>query len=187
MALINSAADLMTAPSLDAQVYMMAFMRGLRGEQAWAVVNAAQAKHGESPCRSVEELECVTAEAVRACPEPGMKVEQTMERISEVLMVRDEKGWWTHPGMPAFEEGEEEKFRRWVVEHELEVKYESLEYEDPDHPAYVEYFERGGTDVSTWNPMWPAGEGWFPLSIHDSEDGPVFWWARSIRATANAF
>jgi hypothetical protein len=29
-----------------------------------------------------------------------------------------------------------------------------------------------------WEPHRPEGDGWFCLAIHDTDDGPVCWWAR---------
>jgi hypothetical protein len=53
-----------------------------------------------------------------------------------------------------------------------------LEHEDCDHPVYVSYFDNGDPSVAAWEPTPPKGEGWFTMSIHDTEDGPAWAWAR---------
>ncbi|WP_162988176.1 hypothetical protein [Alcaligenes aquatilis] len=41
----------------------------------------------------------------------------------------------------------------------------------------TDYFEHGSGDFSGWNPSPPQGDGWFIISVHDSDDGPVALWA----------
>ncbi|MES3022728.1 MAG: hypothetical protein V4857_14205 [Pseudomonadota bacterium] len=96
---------------------------------------------------------------------------------------RDPSGWWTHPDFPEFEEGEEDSCKAWLAEQGLATSYSLLEHEDDTHPSYVGYYENSGADVSEWHPAPPTGDGWFPLSIHDTEDGPVFVWVRRIAPT----
>lgn len=93
-------------------------------------------------------------------------------------VVRDAEGWYSHPDMPAFDEDQEAEYRAWLAAQGLETAYATLCGEDDKHPAYIIYFDQAGTDVSDWNPAPPAGDGWFTLSIHDSEDGPYWVWAR---------
>lgn len=100
--------------------------------------------------------------------------------IGPVAVDRDADGWWTHPHIPEFDEGQEDAYRAWIEAQGLVTNYALLEYEDDDHPSYIDYYENGGADVSEWHPAPPAGDGWFALSIHDTEDGPVFVWARRI-------
>lgn len=93
-------------------------------------------------------------------------------------VVRDAEGWYSHPDMLAFDEDQEAEYRAWLAAQGLETAYATLCGEDDKHPAYIIYFDQAGTDVSDWNPAPPAGDGWFTLSIHDSEDGPYWVWAR---------
>ena len=93
-------------------------------------------------------------------------------------VVRDAEGWFSHPDMPAFDEDQEAEYRAWLAAQRLETAYATLCGEDDKHPAYIIYFDQAGTDVSDWNPAPPSGDGWFTLSIHDSEDGPYWVWAR---------
>ena len=51
-----------------------------------------------------------------------------------------------------------------------------LEY--ADEAIADRYFESGDPDYSYWVPDRPEGEDWFCLAIHDTDDGPVCWWAR---------
>lgn len=102
------------------------------------------------------------------------------EQIGPIAVHRDPSGWWTHPGFPNFDEGEEAACAAWIEAQGLVTSYSLLEYEDDDHPSYVDYYENSGSDVSEWNPTPPASDGWFALSIHDTEDGPVFVWVRRI-------
>ncbi|NHZ94601.1 hypothetical protein F2P46_02425 [Massilia sp. CCM 8734] len=97
--------------------------------------------------------------------------------IQPVEVARDEFGFWTHPDLPSFDEGEGEKYNAWLAEQGIRVSMSALEDEPDDHPAYVAYFDNSDVDVSNWNPAPPSGDGWFPLAIHDTEDGPVFCWA----------
>ncbi|OZY42787.1 hypothetical protein CJF43_05785 [Pseudomonas fragi] len=76
-----------------------------------------------------------------------------------------------HPNMPDFDEGDDEKCRAWVAELGLTVMMVSLGFAAEE--IADRYFEAGDPDCSYWDPEQPHGEGWFCLSIHDTEDGPV--------------
>lgn len=97
--------------------------------------------------------------------------------IQPVPVQRDEVGQWTHPAIPLFDEGQEAEYRAWLADNGLEITYKMLEWE-PEHPLYDAWFEEGENNMSSWTPEQPTGEGWFTLSIHDTEDGPVWVWAR---------
>jgi hypothetical protein len=94
--------------------------------------------------------------------------------IQAVEVKRDGDGYWTHPDMPDFDEGDGDKWRNWITNQKLAIVHSSLSDEDDDHPAYMRVFEDGDIDVSDWEPEPPSGDGWFTLSIHDTEDGP-YW------------
>ncbi|WP_347900768.1 hypothetical protein [Pseudomonas purpurea] len=96
--------------------------------------------------------------------------------IQSAAVVRDENGMFWHPDLPDFEEGDEGKSKQWIAEQGLIVGMVSLEFADAD--VSDRYFESGDPDCSYWEPERPEGEGWFCLSIHDTDDGPVCWWAR---------
>lgn len=102
----------------------------------------------------------------------------TIERV-EVL--RDEDGYWTHPAYP---ESEDEGIpKSWFTERGLELTLVEFEYDAPED-IQTAYYEGGAPDVSKWEPSWPAGQGWFVFSIHDTEDGPICVWVRPIQQQA---
>jgi hypothetical protein len=91
-------------------------------------------------------------------------------------VVRDEMGSFQHPDMPEFDEGDGDKCKAWVAEQGLDVGMVSLEY--ADEAVANRYFESGDPDFSYWEPDRPDGDGWFCLAIHDTDNGPICWWAR---------
>lgn len=95
-------------------------------------------------------------------------------------MQRDAQRWWTHPGVPDFDE-DLRAYRAWIDDQDLEIKYVLLQDEAETHPAYRAYFEDELNDLSAWTVAPPRGKGWFPLSIHDTEDGPVWVWVWARR------
>lgn len=92
---------------------------------------------------------------------------------------RDDDGWWWHPGLPDFEE-DHQAYAEWMLKQGLEYRFDSLESEDDTHPAYHAYYEQNACHVRDWFCEPPAGDGWFTLSIHDSESGPQWVWARRV-------
>lgn len=101
------------------------------------------------------------------------------ELIQPVAVERDADGYWTHPGLPNFGE-DYSASREWMGAQGLDYSRRFLEDESEDHPAYVAYYERECAGAVGWNPEQPAGDGWFTLSIHDTEDGPVWVWVRRV-------
>lgn len=101
-----------------------------------------------------------------------------MKLIHAAIVVRDKLGFWSHPDEPDFDE-DVRAYKAWIAAQGLETTYASLESEDDDHPAYKAYYDDDSDgSIHAWNPPAPDGEGWFTLSIHDSEDGPFWVWAR---------
>lgn len=100
--------------------------------------------------------------------------------IQPAPVERDSDGYWTHPAHPAFEEGQHAEAFEWLDAQQLETDIAYLESEAEDHPAVVAYWgDAGNSNISAWEPPRPEGEGWFVLSIHDTEDwGPVCIWVR---------
>jgi len=99
--------------------------------------------------------------------------------IQPAPVTRDENGFFQHPDLPDFDEGDGDKCKAWIAEQELEVAMVSLEYHS-DEAISERYFEAGDPDCSYWEPDRPDGEDWFCLAIHDTDDGPVCWWARPV-------
>lgn len=108
-----------------------------------------------------------------------------IERLDRLPLIkhspvrRDEYGAFYHPDMPDFDEGDEAKCKAWVADQGLEVKMVSLEYHS-DEAISERYFESGDGAFDYWEPDRPEGEDWFCLSIHDTDDGPVCWWAKRV-------
>lgn len=98
--------------------------------------------------------------------------------IQAAPVVRNQYGEWRHPDMPEFDEGQAQEWRDWIEQQGLEVSRGMLEDAPDDHPAYVAYFEEASADFSAWTDTPPDGDGWFTLAVFDTEDGPVWCWAR---------
>ena len=105
-----------------------------------------------------------------------------IERLDRVRLIRpwpvkrDGNGMFQHTDMPDFDEDDGDKCRAWIAEQGLTVAMVSLEFAEA--AVADRYFESNDPDCSYWEPDRPDGEGWFCLAIHDTEDGPVCWWAR---------
>jgi len=93
-------------------------------------------------------------------------------------VIRDEEGYWSNPGIPDFGEDDAASYQEWYEKQGLEIARKSLDDEDVDHPAYVAYFDDASSGCRGWNPAPPDGKGWHTISIHDTEDGPYWFWAR---------
>ena len=106
-----------------------------------------------------------------------MSITADITLIQPIPMQRDEQGYWSHPGIPDFDE-DDKAYKAWLKAQDLEIRYTMLEDEPDDHPVRYCYFEEECGDVSAWVVPPPRGEGWFAITIHDTEDGPVWVWAR---------
>jgi len=96
--------------------------------------------------------------------------------IQPAPVERDAEGYWLHPDLPVFEEGEADKSKAWVAAQGLTVRTQEMEYDvDTDTDPY---FASGGTSCAHWTPSKPEGDEWFCLGISLNDDGPVCWWAR---------
>lgn len=104
------------------------------------------------------------------------------ELIQPVAVKRDVDGYWSHPGIPYGDEDLESAaaFTKWMADQGLIYKVSRLEDEDESHPAYHAYYEEGCSGVVGWNHEPPKDDRWFTLSIHDTEDGPVWVWVRRV-------
>lgn len=93
-------------------------------------------------------------------------------------VVRNNSGNWTHPAVPDWGEGESvETIKAWFDAHQIEWRSVALE-DDLSAEEYDRWAAKGDYDAEGWEPTKPDGTGWFVLSIHDTDDGPVCWWAR---------
>lgn len=117
--------------------------------------------------------------------------EEMIAQIEPVEVVRDAEGWWSHPQYfcePEYEDLEyisTEAYEGYLADRSLEVTTTYMEDEDPE--GHEIYCETGSADCSSWPIKYPAskGDGWFVLSIHDTEDfGPVCVWGRKVQGGA---
>ncbi|EJV8882870.1 TPA: hypothetical protein KMA24_004557 [Escherichia coli] len=99
-----------------------------------------------------------------------------MSEIKEIPVVRDEYGYWTHPEYEKFCDGREyistEELNAWIKANNLQWTIRTMDEDDFNLDA-------DGSDISSWEPERPEGEGWFIGSIHDTEDGSVCVWLRN--------
>ena len=90
-----------------------------------------------------------------------------------VEVVRDSDGWWYHPNIPSFGEGEDTApYIAWTKAKGLELKgWHSGDeiYDLPEEDAAC----------TAWNPESPGPE-WFLMGIFDTDDGPYVQWARKV-------
>lgn len=97
------------------------------------------------------------------------------KKIEAAPVARDEYGMWYHPDLPGFDEGEGDKYRAWVEQQQIAVKRVDMEDDAPEElndrvmDGHIEA-------MADWEPTSP-GPDWFLLSIADTEDGPVAWFA----------
>lgn len=99
-------------------------------------------------------------------------------------VIRDENGYWSHPDIPDFEE-DQAAWKEWKEAQGIELTFDSLESESDDNPAYIAYYEKEEAQVRDWQPDSPENEpgkgDWHTFSIHDTDDGPIWVWARRIQ------
>ena len=104
------------------------------------------------------------------------------KKIEAAPVTRDAQGWYEHPDLPSFEEGDAAKFKEWIDSQGLDVQRVWM---DDDAPDLAERYLEGDGDPSAlvdWQPTAP-GTGWFLLALYDEEnDGPVAWFARRASA-----
>lgn len=98
-----------------------------------------------------------------------------MPVITAVPVVRDSEGHWMHPAFPHGAAPEECSLA--PVFKGLGLEYHGCVMQDTDTPQEIQD-ECGDGDCSKWVPEPPAGEGWFLVAIHETEDGPAALWAR---------
>ncbi|QWA09828.1 hypothetical protein GTU79_21345 [Sodalis ligni] len=115
-------------------------------------------------------------------PTSAEKAIPTIQRIEPIEPQRDENGWWSHPDyIPDLEEDAlRVEFEVWLEVNGVECSARLMEDDvEPDSPV-AQAWENGDADCSIWNPKPPEGEGWFLVSVHDTEDGPSAVWLRKL-------
>ncbi|MGU1552863.1 hypothetical protein ACSERV_30275 [Pseudomonas aeruginosa] len=97
--------------------------------------------------------------------------------IQAHLVERDQFGFWTHPNYPDLADNcssseEQETLRR------LGLELQNV-FMESDAPRLYDS-ARSDQRYSEWIPTRPEGAGWFVLSIHDTENGPVCQYVRPL-------
>jgi hypothetical protein len=93
--------------------------------------------------------------------------------LNPPTVVRDEAGYWMNPALPVTDES----IRMKPLAEALGLELTWVDAEDQVDEATMESFADTGT-ICAWTPTPPAGDGWVPLSIHDTDDGPVAMYVR---------
>lgn len=103
--------------------------------------------------------------------------------IQSVAVERDAAGWWSHPDFLAYydEEITSAEFDAWCRRKQVTTMLTYMEGE-VSHDDFDRYMDDGQCNCTAWAVDPPEGLGWFMLSIHDHEDGPVCVWGRSVAA-----
>lgn len=97
-----------------------------------------------------------------------------MKQINRVPVTRDANGYWMHPDLKKYVQGD------LIVEFVgMEINYVEFE-SDCTVEQSDKYFVDGSPDISDWNPTPPAGENWYCAYIMDHDDAgcPVAMFVR---------
>lgn len=115
--------------------------------------------------------------------------ELTSLPVRAVTVERDSDGFWSHPAMALQPDWDEStsgaEMQAWFKSHSLETEIVNLEDQDGD--LLDRWLEDTDSTVSLteWDPVPPAGDGWFLFSIFDGEDGVYAQFARQIPVLAH--
>jgi hypothetical protein len=101
--------------------------------------------------------------------------------LSPAPVDRDAQGWWTHPEFLSEYDDEitTEEYKAWCARKRIET---SLTFMSSDAPEDINerYGNEGDCSCADWVITPHPDAGWFAVSIHDTEDGPVCVWARRV-------
>ena len=138
-------------------------------------------KDNETLRAMVQEL---TAQRDSMAPGDTEAANMRNAKIYPIPIKRDRCGYWSHPDYCAYFDGREsipeDEYNEWLERIGMECFFTYLEDED-GIPALHRYFELGDADIHDWEPSPPDGQGWFIVSIHDTEDGPACIWMREAK------
>ncbi len=99
-----------------------------------------------------------------------------MQKIQPEVVVRGKSGYWTHSKVPDWGEfAPPDVLAQWQLEHGIDIDFVWME-EDGDLEFVERWFDEGLYDVTPWTPT-PPSDDHFLLSICETEDGPISWWA----------
>lgn len=106
-----------------------------------------------------------------------------MKKMIEAAPVaRDEYGFWSHPELPDFDEGDGAKYRSWLEQQQLTAQRVDME-DDASDELNDRVMDGDIAAAADWTPTSP-GPDWFLLAIYDTEDGPVAWFASRAPAAS---
>lgn len=89
---------------------------------------------------------------------------------------RCKDGYWTHPELPDMGENvSKAKLAEFESEQGFSIHFVTMEGDAPEEVSEA-YFDKGAPGCLGWKPTKPDPKA-FLLSIHDTEDGPIAWWA----------
>lgn len=128
---------------------------------------------GSSPSPEGQQL-AAEASAVLGMSEGGAGMKPM---IQAHLVERDQFGFWTHPNYPDLADNcssseAQETLRR------LGLELQNV-FMESDAPRLYDS-ARSDQRYSEWIPTRPEGAGWFVLSIHDTDNGPVCQYVRPL-------
>lgn len=127
---------------------------------------------GSSPSPEGQQLAAEASAVLGMSEGPGMK-----PMIQAHLVERDQFGFWTHPNYPDLADNcssseAQETLRR------LGLELQNV-FMESDAPRLYDS-ARSDQRYSEWIPTRPEGAGWFVLSIHDTDNGPVCQYVRPL-------
>lgn len=128
-------------------------------------------------CGHVDKYAAVREEArSNGLNRPVNLISPLASHIKEIEVSRDKNGWWTHPELPEFGDSSTvHQILEWFKSNHIKPSF--ILMSDDCQEGFVEkWFDEGLTNCSPWTPT-PPNKNSFLLSIHDTEDGPVAWFA----------
>lgn len=118
-----------------------------------------------------------------------MKIkEQEIEtnQLKPAEIVRDKYGFWVHPVLDKYlrellgdrEFTTESEHASMLIHFNINVRCSAMEWDCTEELADKYWGEGDVNAAKEWQPTPPKGDGWFLVSINDTDDGPVAWWAK---------
>ena len=110
-----------------------------------------------------------------------------IKQLEPADIIRDQYGFWIHPVFSGYLDRvigdtecmtveQYEELKRYFG---IEFSKVEMEFDAPEEVASRYWDHEELEAVAYWNPSKPKGDGgWFLVSINDTEDGPVAWWAK---------
>ncbi|MEY8710495.1 hypothetical protein ABDM77_07390 [Mangrovibacter phragmitis] len=125
--------------------------------------------------------------AARYSMKPERLVKQWREKgdkrfLQPVKPARSEHGYWRHPDWP--DEESDRVMTDWLNIIGYEIACGWMDGDKDAESILERCYGNGDIDILEWQPKQPEGEGWFIVSIHDHEDGPVCIWLRDKGSAA---